>query len=377
MIKPSFENIYRLGLKEIQSILRDRALQGLILFSFSIGVYIAATGRSNLLHSASIGIVDEDQSQLAYRIRESFRPPYFKVPELISFAELDRSMDSGRFLFTVVIPNEFEHKVLRGDQPDLQVNVDATAVMQAGIGAGYIQSIVTKEVATFLTDVGRIESDPVLMKARYAFNPNLEEAWFNGIMEIINKVTVVAMLLTGAALLRERERGTIEHLLTLPVTPFEIIMSKVWANALVVLSATLFAVLVVISGILGIEVAGSIPLFMFCATVYMLFASALGIFMGTVTKAMPQFGLLVMLVMMPLIMLSGGQTPIESEPFAIRYFMLLVPSTHFVRAAQAILNRGAGIDVIWPNLVVITLVGTMLFLVATLRFRKSIIAAGK
>jgi len=366
------ENIYRLGVKELFSLRRDAVLLALVVWAFSFSIYTAATGISHDLRNGSIAIVDEDQSQLSARIRQAFLPPYFKDPTLISFQEIDPAMDSGRYTFVLVIPHNFEADVLAERKPAIQVNIDATAMMQAGIGDGYISSILRQEISRFV-DPGGTDSDSVVeLKARYAFNPNLTSSWFTSVMEIINNVTMLSIVLTGAALIREREHGTIEHLLVMPLTPFEIMMAKVWANGFVILVAVSLSLWLVVETLLQVPVAGSRPLFIAGAALYLFFATALGIFLATIARSMPQFGLLFMMVALPMNLLSGGQTPVESQPQLLQIIMQAVPSTHFVSFAQAILYRGAGIDIVWPQFALVTAIGGVFFAFAVARFRKSI-----
>ncbi|MCD8566674.1 MAG: ABC transporter permease [Alphaproteobacteria bacterium] len=367
----NFENIFRLGVKELRSLYRDPVMLCMIFWAFSISIYVAGTSISHDLHNGSIAIVDEDQSPLSLRIREAFLPPYFKKPDVITFHDIDKNMDLDKYTFVLVIPEDFESDVLRGRNPVLQVNLDATAVMVAGIGAGYVQNIVNDEVSRFLNN-GAPPQSPVNMKLRYAFNPNLSSKWFSSIMELVSNVTMFTVLLTGAALIREREHGTIEHLLVMPVTPLEIMLSKVWANGFVILSATGLCLWLVVEGVLGVPVAGSIPLFLLGVLLYLFFAAALGIFLGTVARSMPQFGLLFIITILPMNLLSGGQTPLESQPEWLQHIMWFVPSTHFVSFAQAILYRGAGFDIIWPNYLAVSLVGLTLLSLSALAFRRSI-----
>ena len=204
---------------------------------------------------------------------------------------------------------------------------------------------------------------------RVAFNPNMTTAWFTSVMGIINSVTMLAIILSGAAIIREREHGTMDHLLVMPLTPFEIAMSKVWANGLVITVAVGLSLYIVVRAILGIPIAGSIPLFMVGVVIYLFFATAIGIFLGTVARSMPQLGLLFMLVFLPMNMLSGSNTPLESMPPWLATVMQASPSTHFVSIAQAILYRGAGLDVVWPQFVAVGPIGGLFFVLALLRFR--------
>ncbi|MFN6969986.1 MAG: ABC transporter permease, partial [Rheinheimera sp.] len=213
---------------------------------------------------------------------------------------------------------------------------------------------------------------PVDLVLRASFNPNLTASWFGSLMEVINSVTMISIILTGAALIREREHGTIEHLLVMPVTPGQIMLSKILSMGLVVLLSTGFSLTIIIQLVLAVPVEGSILLFLLVTALQLFATTSMGIFMATVARSMPQFGLLLILVLLPLQLLSGGMTPRESMPEVIQNVMLAAPNTHFVAAAQAILYRGAGLDVVWPQMLALLLIGGVLFRFSLQRFRKSL-----
>ena len=365
-------HIYRLGVKELRSLMRDPILLLLIAYAFTVAIYSAASAIPETLNNASIGIVDEDRTALSARLVAAFYPPYFNPPKLLGPAEMDAGLDDGSITFALDIPPNFQRDVLGGHRPALQLNVDATRVSQAFTGAGYIQTIVTTEVAAFLQRYRAVSVPPVDLALRMRFNPSANKAWFGSVVELVNQLTLLSIILTGAALIREREHGTIEHLLVMPVTPFEIMASKVWAMALVVVVATAVALFTVVQGLLGVPIQGSVALFLAGAVVNLFSTTALGIVLATVARSMPQFALLTILVIMPLEILSGGTTPRESMPALVQDIMLAAPTTHFVSLAQAILFRGAGLDVVWPQFAALFAIGAVLFTVALVRFRKAI-----
>lgn len=362
-------NIYWLGLKELRSVAHDLVLLGFVIYSFTFAVYSHATGISHELHNASIAVVDQDRSDLSGLIAQAFLAPYFKKPAQIEFGAVDRAMDRGLYTFVVVIPPAFEADVLAGHKTSLQVNVDATAMMQAGIGAGYIQRIVAGEIERLRYGPGGTGAPAVALQMRVAFNPNLETPWFAGVMALLNNITMLAIILAGAAVIREREHGTMDHLLAMPLSPLEIALAKIWSNGLVIAVATFLSLWLVMHAILGLPLAGSVTLFMAGVVLYLFFAMAVGIFLGTLARSMPQLGLLFILIVLPMTLLSGSNTPLESMPEALQIAMSAVPSTHFVKIAQAVLYRGAGIDIVWPNLLAVGGVGALFLAIAVLRFR--------
>ena len=228
-------------------------------------------------------------------------------------------------------------------------------------------------------EVGRVaqrdtgdNTAPVALVARAKFNPNLQSRWFLGVMQIINMITLLAVILTGAALIREREHGTIEHLLVMPLQPVEIMLAKIWANGLVIVVAATLSLKLVVQGVLAVPITGSIILFVAGAVLYLFSVTSLGIFLATLARSMPQFGLLAFPVFIVMNLLSGGTTPLDSMPEVLQQVMQLSPSTHFVSFAQSILYRGAGFEVVWREFLAVTVIGVVFFVGALLRFRKMI-----
>lgn len=365
-------SIFWLGTKELRSLQRDTVIVALLVFAFTFSVYTRATGTSSEVHNATVGIVDEDRSALSRSIAAGLFPPHFHTPQLIEASEVEASMDSGRFMFVLDIPPDFEADVLAGRRTEIQLSIDATAITQATIGASYIVNIASREISRFVG--GSLESDgsdAVELITHMAFNPNSSSAWFISVVTIVDQITLLTIILTGASLVREREHGTIEHLLVMPLTSFEIATSKVWPNALVVLASALFSMFFIVQWLLEVPVAGSVPLFVAGTALYLFFATALGIFLGTIARSMAQFALLVLLVVMPMRMLSGGMTPIESQPDWLQPITFLLPSRHFVDFSQSIIFRGAGLDIVWREFFMVTVLGLAFFVMSLALFRRS------
>jgi ABC-2 type transport system permease protein len=362
-------NVVQLGVKELRGLGRDPMLVVLILYAFTLSIYTASTAMPETLNNAAIAIVDEDQSPASSRIITAFYPPYFSIPKIISQHEMDRRMDAGLDTFALDIPPNFQRDLLAGKAPTIQLNVDATRMSQAFSGGGYVQSIVSSEVSEFLNRYRGASTLPVDLTLRARFNQELDKGWFGAITNVISSITMLSIILTGAALIREREHGTIEHLLVMPVTPAEIMISKVWSMGLVVLVASAVSLVFVVQGVLSVPIEGSLTLFLVGCALHLFATTCMGIFLATIAGSMPQFGLLLMLVLLPLQVLSGGVTPRESMPQIIQDVMLAAPNTHFVILAQAILFRGAGLDVVWPQLLALLIIGGALFFLALRRFR--------
>lgn len=363
------QNVFRLGLKELASLSSDVVMVVLIVYVFTLAVYSEATAMRTDVNNALVAVVDADHSTLSGRIKDGLQPPYFRPPRELDRSEVDSLLDKGQYTFILEIPPKLEADLLAGRGPSIQINVDATAVSQAAIGTAYIQEIINRETAAFLKARGVDSALPVEPVIRALFNQNLEAVRFTASMGVINNVTIIAIVLVGAAIMRERERGTIEHLLVMPVRSSEIAAAKIWANGLVILLVAGFSLHAVVHVVLGVPIVGSVEFFLAGTAVYLFSVTALSILLATIANSMPQFALLSIPVFVVMFLLSGSFTPFESMPAILQDIMYISPATHFVRFAQAVLYRGAGVEVVWPDLAIMGVLGGLFLAAALSRFR--------
>ncbi|ALH95759.1 ABC transporter permease [Acinetobacter equi] len=371
MFKTTIQNIFQLGLKELWSLWRDPMMLILIVYTFTASVYIAATSISDTLHQVPVAIVDEDKTMLSERISSALYLPYF-LTQKVDIQQMDDGMDQGEFAFAINIPPNFHKDVMGGNDTRIQVNVDATRMSQALSGAGYLQEIIQSEVSEYVQR-NKVEAKTLAeLELRTRYNPTLDYSWFGSVRQVIDNVAMLSIILTGAALIREREHGTIEHLMVMPITVFEIMMAKVWSMSLVVLLAAFIGIKVIVQIVLKVPIEGNLWIFFFGALLTLLATTSLGIYLATLSKSMPQFGLLTMLIIIPLLMLSGGSTPTESMPEIVQNIMKIAPTTHFVSLAKAILYRNAGFDVVWSSFLWLIAIACTFFYISLKRFKNTI-----
>lgn len=366
----TLRNIWHLCLKEFKSVLSDYVLMGLIVVMFTVATYSVAKGIAVEVKNGAVAVVNEDQSALSWRIIDALRPPHFQEPVLINHDEIDELMDRSQYTFILVIPKDYEKNLIQQRAPDLQVLIDASAVSQAGLGASFIQQVVMNETADYFSQDNPLSQLPMAMVTKVMFNPNANYTWFAGPMQIVSNASLLAMLLVGAAIIREKERGTIEHLLVMPVRAFEIALAKVISNSVVITVAAILCLYLVIELWLGIPLVGSVPLFLLSLIIFLFSVSSLGILLSTIAPTMPQFGLLVIPVYVIMRLLSGGESPREGMPDWVQVVTLFSPQTQFVQVTQNILNRQAGIEIIWPNLMYMSIMAIVFFTLALSRFKK-------
>ncbi|KPN74446.1 ABC transporter permease [Neisseria sp. 74A18] len=363
------KNIFYLAWKELRSLFSDPVLMILIVFMFTVTVYSAAEVNQDV-HNAPVAVIDHDRSALSFRLRDAVRPPHFRPPEEVSPQQADEAMDKGEYIFAFEIPPGFERDVLMGRSPQIQLLVDATAMSQAGLGANYLMQIFTRETAVFLNRPAAETLLPVKPVIRMHFNANAEGLYYGPPMEMGNMVLVLALILVGAAVIREREHGTIEHLLVMPVGAAEIMLAKVTANSLVILIASMLSMWFVVKQSLGIPINGSLALYALGICIYLFSLSALAIMLATIAPSMAQFGLLMIPLYMVLLLFSGMASPRNNMPEAAQWISEYWPSTQFVQFSQNVLFRDAGLSIVWPQLTAMTLTGVLFLAFALVRFRK-------
>jgi ABC-2 type transport system permease protein len=364
-------NTFWLFGKELKSVLGDPVMVILILWSFVVAVILEASGAGDTVRNAAIAIVDDDQSALSRQISGGLVPPWFQTPVAMSPEQAGAAMDTGRIMFVLSFPPNFAADVIAGKTPAVQLQVDATAVSQAQLGTDYISNIVQAETRAFLSGNPAAPDPPVRLELRRAFNANGNPVWFKAVSSLLNQLSLLTIALTGAAMLREREHGTIEHLMVMPLTPVEVALAKVIATMAVVLAAFTGSLLFVVQGVLQVPMAGSVPLLVGGAAVYLWAAAAIGMFLGTMARSMAQFALLVIMVIIPVIMLSGGMGAVESQPEIVQRLTMALPSRHFLAFAKAVAFRGAGIESVWTELVLMAGLGAIFFAGSLALFRRS------
>lgn len=364
-------NVFWLTGKELKSLLGDPIMIVLILWSFVVAVMLEANGAVDTVQNAAIAIVDEDRSPLTRQITGALMPPWFQEPVHMTADQATVAMDRGEIMFALTFPPGFAADAIEGKAPAVQLLADATAVSQAQLGTDYIRNIVQTESREFLSD--RTDAPPSFLRLdlRRAFNVNGNPVWFKSMSSLLNQLSLLTIALTGAAMLREREHGTIEHLMVMPLTPVEVALSKVLATIFVVLIAFVTSLLFVVEGILRVPIAGSVLLLIAGSATYLWAAAAIGMFLGTMARSMAQFALLVIMVIIPVIMLSGGMGAIESQPDLVRRLTLILPSRHFLSFAKAVAFRGAGLPDVWPQLLIMAALGVAFFSGSLALFRRS------
>jgi ABC-2 type transport system permease protein len=362
-------HIYRLGLKELISFRYDYVLIVMVIYSFTVMVIVTAKGTGLQVRNSSVAYVDEDQSSLSTRIIEAIQPPFFQKPQAITFPEINQILDRAEYIFVIHIPTGFQKDLMSGKTPEVGIDVDATAIGHAKLGTTYLSRIINDEIQTYLHGAQKPLEPPVQVTTRVLYNQNRESSWFMGVVFLTHMITLLSLILPAAALIKEKERGTVEHLLVMPLVPLEITIAKVWASSFIVVAGAMFSLFFSIKWVIGAPIHGSTLLFFLGTIVFLYATTELGVFLATIAKNQPQAGLLSMPIIVPINLLSGGVTPLESMPRFLQVIMQFAPTTHYMEFCSRVLFRDAGIGVVWPQLLAMAAIGTVLFIGAMMRFR--------
>jgi ABC-2 type transport system permease protein len=362
--------------KELLQLSRDVVLVIFLLYAFTADLYLAASGISLQLERAPLTVVDMDLSAASRDLVSRFPEQEFDLRGVtVDASASQRLLDTGETMLLLDIPAGFGADLAIGRQTDIQLLIDATNSALAVLAASYAERV----VAGFGRDLARSDLRPpspavkaphIELDERILFNPNRRESWFMIVAELLNLITLFCILLPGAALVREKERGTVEQLMVSPLSPAQIMLPKVMSMSLVILGATALGLGAVGIPLFGLPVRGSLLLFFAITTLYVFTVSGLGLFIATLARNMAQVGMMTILVFGPMMFLSGAWTPPEGMPELIRNLMWVSPLYHFLEVAFGIFFRGAGAALLWDSIASIALLGSILFTLGVWRFRR-------
>jgi ABC-2 type transport system permease protein len=372
--------LHVLTVKELKQCVRDLVLVAFMAYSFIGAVYISGTGVTQDLRNASMLIHDGSNTPQSRDLLYLFRQPYFtRIGAFVGQREGLARLDDGTAMLLVDIPTDFARDMSRTSRSaSVQMLVDTSNVTLGYLAAAYGQRI----AATYAQEQSRhaaarsgldLRTLPSVENvSRVWYNPNLNGHWFNAIGQWLTMMTVVAVLLPATALVRERERGTVEQLLVAPLTPMQIMVSKAFAMTLVNLVGTALSVYAVMLPLIGVPFAGSAWLFFGTTALYVFSIAGLGLAIGAFARSSAEVGMLVILIAVPMTALSGTWTAPEAMPQWSRYALQISPLYHFISCAYGILLRGADLKVLWQSILMLAMLGAAAFGLAWLRLQQKL-----
>ncbi|MDU8924444.1 ABC transporter permease [Pasteurellaceae bacterium LIM206] len=360
--------LFTLTWKEIKSLFGEPVLIGFMIMVFTLMIWMLANAITYDVKSAPIGIINQDHSALSYRLQEAMQQPYFQKPVEMSREQANEQMDRGKIIFALEIPPNFEKDVLAGRSPELQLQVDATMMTQAGAGSTMLQGYISQTLREFLKLPD--STSPVKIVVNALYNPNATSIYFVPPMKIGDMLSLMVLILTGAAIIRERERGTLEHLLVMPVNAVEILLAKILANGIVIWVAAMLSMKFVVNGFLGVPINGSLMLYGAGMFLFLFSVASVAVMLATIAPSMAQFSLLMLPTYLVMLLFSGSASPRINMPELAQTISQHWPTTIFALLSQDILFRGADFTMLWPKFLSLAVVSALCLGLALLRFKK-------
>ena len=365
-----FRGLWAIIFKEALQIRRDPSTRFVFLIPAIQTIIFGFAIDMDVQHIETVAF-DQDRSRDSRRFLDSLAntQTFRLVGEVHSEREIRERIIAGGARVGIIIPSNFSANLLKGEQSTVQVLVDgsdstvATNAVQTALAVGQIHSLARLGA--------EVESLPVNVRPRVLFNPDLESAYFYvpGVIGII--LQVVTVFLTSFAIVRERERGTLEQLVVTPVSKGALIVGKLLPYSVIGMAQTVF-VLALMRWLFGVPIEGDVLLLLGLSILFLLPALAMGILISTFASTHTEAVQLGMLVMLPSILLSGFAFPRETMPFPIFILTYLIPVTYYIQILRGVILRGAGLWALWPQTLALAGFTVALVTFSWLRFQKRI-----
>ena len=362
--------------KEFKQLFRDPILLAVLLYFFSADIYLAANGIHMDLRQASLMVLDRDRSATSRELIQRFQMPYFDLRgELFDAHQAQTLLDRGEVLAVLSVPPQFQRDLQAGLPVAVQFRVDASNAILGTLAISYAEEILARfsqeQALERLGGSIQLQAVPRIEDLhRVYYNPNQNNPWFMSISELLTITTMLSLMLPAAAAVREKERGTIEQLVVTPLSPLQILLPKILSMGIVIVSGVAASLFLVIEPAFQLPIRGSLSLFFLVTALYVFATAGLGLFIASLSRTFGQVVMLVILLMMPLLLLSGAWTPPEAMPDFLRHAMIFSPLSHYIELAYGILLKGAGLAVLWDSLLGLALLGSLLFSFGLWHFRR-------
>ncbi len=339
--------------KELISFFRSWGLVAIVLYSFTLDIYIAGQGIVVKPLNVSIGYVDKSNGIISKKILSHLHPPEFKKPkEFLSQKELSRAIFNKEILVGLIFDNDFEKNIFKNQKSKIDVLLDSTAASQSFITLTYLQNI----VLNFSKN-----SFPINIKIHKLFNQNSNSKFFLSLTELLSIITLLSVILTAVVFVREKEDGTWDIMLLTPVDPKIIILAKSLSQVIIIMGGVVIAVGIVLFKIFDVPFNGSFFAFLLLTFLYSFTSAGIGLFVAAISKSTIQVAQLSIIIMMPLIFLSGAWTPISSMHPLIQKLSLISPLRYYIEGSQSIFFRGTNFLDLWPYFSGVTILGGILY----------------
>lgn len=369
--------------KELLQLSRDWVLLAFILYAFTVDILLAGSGVTLQLNHAAFVVDDHDRTPASRELVSRFHAPYFRFDGLVTDPWMGlRRLDDGKAMMVLSIPPGFEEDLALGHPTQVALQVDTTNSVLGFLAAsdaaritgqyGLENALDRLGIAAYDSSAAQKELPVVENASRVWFNPNQDDSWFMSISQLLNIVTVFSILLPATAMVREKERGTIEQLMVSPLNAFQILFPKVIAMTGVILLGAALSLFVVLLPVFHVPAKGSLVLFFALTALYVFTTAGLGLFAATLARNLAQVGMLTILILAPMLFLSGAWTPPEAMPWWLRDLMFVSPLHYYIEIAFGILLKGQTAWQLLPLISGMLIIGLTVFGFGLWGFRRQL-----
>ena len=341
-------------LKELLTFLRSTMLVLAVLYFFTFDVYIAGAGIDVKPRNVTVGYVDFTGGGISQKILSKLHPPEFRPPKrFLSQKALSDAIFNKEIMVGLIFNRQFAINYAQKKPAKIDVLLDTTAAAQSFLTLSYLQNIVL--------DFQKLHI-PLVIKSHKLFNQNVDTHMFIALSELLSVITLLSVILTAMVFVREKEDGTWDLMLLMPVDAKITILAKSLSQVLIILVGTIISVGFVILGAFNTPLNGSFWVFMLLSFFYTLSSAGIGLFIAAVAKDAMQVAQLSILIMMPIIFLSGAWTPIYAMHPILQKLSLLSPLRYYIEGTESIFFRGTAFRDLLPYFIGVSLLGVMLYL---------------
>ncbi|MBW8459261.1 MAG: ABC transporter permease [Thiobacillus sp.] len=371
-----WERIYRMLVKEFIQVLRDPRMKALIFVMPVIQLIMFGYAVTTDVDHIKTAVCDLDKSPQSRALIERFTASgYFTVVDNTDRPErLGELLDRGKVIMGIQINRGFADDLKSGRQAAIQTIIDGTDSNTGTVAMDYAQRI-TQEFSRAraapieLTQLAQEQANPIELRSRAWFNPDLKSRYYNvpGVIAVV--VLLISLLLTAMAIVREREIGTMEQLMVTPIQPFELILGKTLPFVLISFIDVLVVTFIGVNWF-DVPIHGSLWLLLFGAGLYLMSTIGIGLFISTISQTQQQALMSSFFFYLPAVLLSGFMFPISNMPEPAQWLTYLNPLRYFLVIIRDIFLKGSGLEILWPQFAALAVLGTALLLISSLRFKK-------
>ncbi len=351
--------------KELKELFRATGLLFFIVYMFTVEVYIAASGVNMDAKNVAVGVVDYSPGVISSKLLSNLNLPEFKQPIYYkSQNELFEEIKSKKIAVGLIFDNDFEKNIAQGREAKVELMLDATAASQGYFAYLYLQSIANDMKSGVHGD------GAIALSIHKLFNQNANSQFYMALNELMSITTMLSIILSATVFVKEKENGTWDLMLLMPVGKATMIMAKVLSQTFVVMLGVLISVGAVVIGIFNTPLNGSFAAFLLLTFLFSLSSAGIGLFIAAFAKDIMQVGQFSMLTMMPILFLSGAWTPVYAMHPFLQALTVLSPLRYYIEGVQSIFFRGAAFVDLLVYFGGVTVLGAALFVLGTRRIMK-------